>query len=120
MGQERWASLNRDVNVNIRRGAWYRVLRLGAHDAVLEVNRRPLSVPRNYLSLSLQPPRSWTVVPRPLRSARLPPSWGDAYAVCPACRERAPLPAGRPRAQRCRRCNGFFTIAWTDASQRTA
>ncbi len=120
MAPSRWASLNRDVNVQIRRGAWYRVLQLGSREAVLEVNRRPVAVPRQYLRFSLQPPRSWSIVSRPLHSTRLPPSWGDAYTVCPACRARAPLPVSRPRAQRCIRCNGFFTIAWTDATERSA
>lgn len=112
MRTQRWARLHSELDVKIRRGAWYRVLELGPRDAVLEVNRHPVRVPRQYLRLSHQPPLAWAVVPRPSRSPRMPPSWGEAYVVCPACRERAPLLEGRPPGQRCQRCNGYFEIAW--------
>jgi hypothetical protein len=110
-----WARLTADVDIKIRRGAWYKVLRLGPLEAVLDVNRKPTPVPRQYLRLTPQPPQAWSLVQRPSRSARLPQSWGQVYAVCPNCRERAPLLEGRPANQRCHKCNGFFAIAWDEA-----
>ncbi len=115
-----WARLEADVNVNIRRGAWYRVLRLSAREAVLEVNRVPTPVERSFLRLSNHPPQAWTVVPAPQHSVRFPLSWGEAYGVCPSCRERAPLLEGHPSGQRCQRCNGYFAIDWDEAYLRTA
>lgn len=110
-----WARLEADVNVNIRRGAWYRVLRLSAREAVLDVNRVPTSIERSLLQLAHQPPQVWTVVPSPQHSHRFPISWGEVYGVCPNCRERAPLLEGHPTGQRCQRCNGYFKIDWDGA-----
>src|SRR5213082_2322587 len=39
-----WARLRADASVPLRRGAWYRVLRLTPSDAVLDVNQRPINV----------------------------------------------------------------------------
>src|SRR5438105_11390327 len=41
-----WARLRSDASVPLRRGAWYRVLRVTASDAVLDVNKRVVNVPR--------------------------------------------------------------------------
>lgn len=120
MRGQQWARLHTDTDVKIRRGAWYRVLRLGAVDAVLEVNRRPTSVPRAYLSFAAHPPLAWTVVRRPRSSARLPETWGDSYLVCPACRERAQVLDSRPVSQRCQRCNGLFEVHWDDVQLQSA
>lgn len=120
MQPTRWARLHNDVDYQIRRGAWYRVLKLGPVDAVLEVNRKPTPVPRAFLEFAARPPAMWTLVPRPERDSRFPSSWGEVYAVCPNCRERAQLLEGRPAGQRCQRCNGYFEIAWDEAQLRTA
>jgi len=107
-----WARLQVNVNCQLRRGAWYRVIRLAPREVVLEVDRKPLPVPRPLLQLTSTRPRRWTVVPRPHNAVGLPPSWND-YAVCPSCGDRAPLER-RPTSMRCLRCNGLFEIAWDE------
>lgn len=108
-----WARLQTDLNIAVRRGAWYRIRRLGPLQAVIEVRGQPVEVPSPFLLVSETPPRTWTVVPRPRDAVRVPPSWGDRYAVCPSCNERQGIP-GRPRGMTCRRCHGDFTIAWRE------
>jgi hypothetical protein len=114
MTPQQWARLQADVDVKLRRGAWYRILRLGAQDAVVEVNRQPVPVSRGLLQIVAIAPSRWTVVPAPQRAVRFPPTWGERYAVCPSCRDRAPLDEGRPASMRCHRCNGLFEIAWNE------
>ncbi len=112
--QEQWARVRADTECKLRRGAWYRVIRLSPLEAVVDVNHVPMNVPRSSLQIRPGRPSVWSVVPRPRNSARLPMSWGAKYVVCPNCRERAPL-GGRPQASmRCPRCNGVFEIAWGD------
>ena len=118
-GQE-WARLRPGIEGKIRRGAWYRVLKLGPVHAVLEVNRKPTPVPRASLTFAAHPPLAWSVVPRPTQSPRMPQSWGEIYLVCPACRERVQLLEGRPATQRCARCNGLFEIHWDEAELQSA
>jgi hypothetical protein len=110
-----WARLKADVKCALRRGAWYRILKLTAAEAVLDVKGTPVALPRGHLQLSPAPALRWTVVPSPKTSPRFPATWGPRYAVCPNCRDRAPL-EGQPPGMRCRRCNGFFEIAWNEAS----
>jgi hypothetical protein len=109
-----WARLKEDVECDLRRGAWYKVLKLAPLEAVVDVKGKPITVPRRALELAPSPPLRWTVVPRPKRSPRFPSSWGLEYAVCPNCRDRAPL-IGRPASLRCTRCNGLFAIAWDES-----
>jgi len=109
-----YARLDTDVNCELRRGAWYRVLRLAQLEAVLDVARREVSVPREYLQIRPTPPQRWTVVPRPRDAQRVPESWGGRYGVCPNCRARSPL-VGRPPKLRCDRCNGLYDVAWEEA-----
>lgn len=111
--QDAWARLQVDVNCGLRRGAWYPVLRITRENAVLEVTREPLPVPRRYLQTISSRPFRWTVVPRPRDAANLPSEWGSRYAVCPVCRHRAPI-GGRPVEMRCPRCNGTFQVAWDE------
>ena len=106
-----WARLRADASVPLRRGAWYRVLRLTPSDAVLDVNQRPINVPLPVLQLAPRPPGAWEVVPRPVNAKILPPSWGARYAVCPKCQRRSPLPKG-PVAMRCTGCGGVFDVGW--------
>ena len=108
-----WARLQADLNIRLRRGAWYRIKQLGPLQAVVEVRGQSLQVPSAFLQVRETPPRQWTVVPRPSDAVRLPSSWGDRYAVCPSCRERQPI-AGRPRRMMCTRCSGEFAVAWTE------
>lgn len=108
---QQWARLKTDDDFRIRRGAWYRILKSGTMEVVLDVRGNPTPVPRPFLDIEAWPPMRWAVVPRPRQAARLPASWGDAYAVCPNCRERARL-EGNPARLRCRRCNGTFDVDW--------
>ena len=112
MPAQEWARLNTDADYHIRQGAWYRVIKLGPLEAVLDVRGKPTPVPRPFLDLSLRPPMKWSVVPRPRQALRLPAAWGPEYAVCPSCRQRAPLD-GHPRHLRCARCNGTFEVGWS-------
>jgi len=111
-----WARLKADVKCPLRQGAWYRILKLTRTDAVLDVRGKPLSMPRGQLQLSPEAALRWSVVTSPKNAPRFPTTWGPVYAVCPNCRERAKL-EGRPTGMRCHRCNGFFEIAWNDATR---
>ncbi|HEV8304997.1 MAG TPA: hypothetical protein VGQ25_08560 [Gemmatimonadales bacterium] len=108
-----WARVRGDANCNVRRGAWYEVIRLTADEAVLDVNTRSLSVVRSLLQIVPLRPQRWSVVSRPQDAVNVPLSWGSRYAVCPGCRDRAPL-KGHPTDLRCSRCNGVFAVAWDD------
>ena len=111
--QQQWARLKTDADFRIRRGAWYRILKLGPLEAVLDVRGKPTPIPRPFLDIDARPPMKWTVVKRPRQASRLPASWGTQYAVCPNCRERSAL-SGRPAALRCQRCNGQFEVSWAE------
>jgi len=67
-----WARLRADLNVKLRRGAWYRITRLDPLQAVLEVGGRLLEIPSAFLQVIERPPRRWSVVPRPGDAVRLP------------------------------------------------
>lgn len=109
-----WARLRAEASVPLRRGAWYRVVRVTPTDAVLDVHQRIVNVPLAVLQLASRPPTVWAIVPRPGNAARLPSSWGPRYAVCPNCHARAPLARG-PVAMRCTSCNGVFDVGWGDS-----
>src|SRR5438094_7231807 len=80
-----WARVAGDVNVGIRRGAWYQVIRLTPEAAWLDVFYRTLSVPRECLEIVTVRPDLWSVVARPYDAVDLPVKWGSGYAVCPRC-----------------------------------
>lgn len=109
-----WARLRADTSVPLRRGAWYRILRLTPTDAVLDVHQRIVNVPLAVLQVAPRAPSAWTVVPRPPNARNLPSSWGPRYAVCPNCHARAPLPKG-PVSMRCMSCSGVFDVGWGDS-----
>jgi hypothetical protein len=108
-----WARVRGDVNCNVRRGAWYEVLRLTPDEAILDVDHRPHSVPRSSLQIVPVRPQRWSVVARPSDAVNMPLSWGSKYAVCPACRDRSPI-KGHDTEIRCTRCGGVFEVAWDD------
>jgi len=114
MSEMRWARVRAEASCQLRRGAWYRVLRLTPHEVVLDVNSRPLGVSRSLLYMLPTHPGVWSVVPRPRHAGALPLSWGVRYAVCPSCRDRARLPASAA-SMRCAKCGGIFEIGWGDA-----
>jgi len=101
------------VNCNVRRGAWYEVVRLTPDDAVIEIGQRSLSIPRSSLQIVPVRPHRWSVVARPRDAVNLPLSWGSRYAVCPSCGERVPL-RGQPTELSCPRCRGVYAVAWDD------
>jgi hypothetical protein len=109
-----WARLRSDASVPLRRGAWYRVLRVTASDAILDVHQRVVNVPRAALQMTPRAPGVWAIVARPGNARHLPQSWGPRYAVCPKCHGRAPLPKG-PLNMRCGSCGGVFDVGWGDA-----
>ena len=104
-----WARLRSTEAGLLRRGGWYRVVKLTAIEAVLDVHGNPTPFPRQSLEIKSERPQSWTIVARPSRSPRLPLSWGTHYGVCPNCRERAPLD-DHASSMRCPKCNGHFEI----------
>ena len=109
-----WARIRPEEGGHLRRGAWYRVVRLTALEAVLDVNGTPTTFPRPALEILPTRPTRWTVVPRPPRSTRLPAAWGARYGVCPNCRERARIDE-HVTSMRCPKCNGHFDIGWDNS-----
>ena len=109
-----WGRLQADVNCRLRRGAWYRILRVAPLEAVVDVNRRPIAVPRYLIEITSNPPRRWTIVPTPKAARRVFAEFGEAYAVCPSCRHRMAL-KGRPRRMQCSGCKYDFDVAWDEA-----
>jgi hypothetical protein len=109
-----WARLRTDASVPLRRGAWYRVVRMTPTDVVLDVHQRQINVPKSVLQMAPRPSQAWAIVPRPTNARHLPQSWGARYAVCPSCHGRSPLPKA-PIGMRCPRCNGVFDVGWGDA-----
>lgn len=109
----RWGRLQLDVDCNLRRGAWYRVVDLQGMQAVVDVNQKQLPVPRYALEVVTTPPKRWTVVPAPRKAVKLTREFMPSYAVCPNCRERQPL-RHRGRTLRCDRCRGTYEIDWNE------
>jgi hypothetical protein len=108
-----WARVRGVGNYHIRRGAWYEIVRLTPEAAVLDVNRRQVTVPRVAVQIVPVRPERWSVVPRPPDAVNLPLSWGSRYAVCPGCNDRAAL-KGQLSELLCSRCHGVFPVAWDD------
>lgn len=106
----RWARLRDDIDVKLRRGAWYRVLDEGDLEAVIEVGGRPRSVLKAMIEIVTRPHPRWTVVRAP-RGGRA--SLGDPYGVCPSCGERAKL-TRRLKRLPCPSCKWEFEIAWDE------
>jgi hypothetical protein len=113
MNNTQWARLETDVNCRLRRGAWYRIIALTVGEAKLDVNRQAMPVPRTSLKIVSTPPQVWSVVSRPRDARSLPMLWGDKYAVCPACRNRAQL-KGAAHSMRCPRCERTFRVGWEE------
>lgn len=111
MTDVQWARVQGDGNRRLRRGAWYRVATLTEDQALLEVNRQRVAVPRSALQIAFAPPQYWSVVPRPVDAKSLVAQWGKRYAVCPGCRNRAQLKQA-PQMLRCPRCEQVYRVAW--------
>ena len=109
-----FARVHADVPLKLRRGAWYRVLELNDLQAVIEVNRRKVSVLRAWLEIRDRPPQRWAVVEGSKENGKAPPPLRGIYGVCPNCRTRAPLPK-RARVHGCGKCGQEFEIDWAEA-----
>lgn len=111
MAQTLYACLQADVEIELRRGAWYRVISLDDLQAVLDVNRKPVGVLRAWLQIQPRPPLRWALVAQPAATSglRIPPDLRGTYGVCPNCRSRAALPK-RGRALTCPRCRQEFPL----------
>jgi hypothetical protein len=95
---DRWGRLRDGVRrCQLRRGAWYPVLRVGADAVVVVVRHQSVIVPPSYLEIVVTRPSKWTVIGR------------ERYAVCPNCAERVALGAV-PERMRCCRCRGEFAV----------
>jgi len=104
-----WARVRPGIECPLRRGAWYPVVELTSSEAVLEVHRQSLRVPRASLQiLPLRPP-FWSLVRRRPDNFR--------YAVCPRCSSRRPF-VDASTTLRCARCRGLFAVAWSDTQWR--
>lgn len=104
-----FARLKADVELEMRRGAWYRVIELDDLQAVLDVNNQRVGVLRDWLEIQARPPLQWSIVAPPAGSRKVPPELRQAYIVCPNCRGRSPLPK-RGHALECRRCREEFEL----------
>ncbi|OLB05441.1 MAG: hypothetical protein AUH06_10045 [Gemmatimonadetes bacterium 13_2_20CM_69_27] len=95
---DRWGRLREGVRrCQLRRGAWYPVLRVGTDAAVVVVRHQSVIVPPSYLEIVDARPSKWTLIAR------------ERYAVCPNCAERVALGAV-PERMRCVRCRGVFAV----------
>lgn len=109
-----YARLREDVNIRLRRGAWYRVLKVEGLKAILQVGGRHVLVAAALLEIVKRPPPRWTVVTQSASAARKAPrALAERYGVCPSCGDRAPL-AARVRRLRCTSCKFEFEIAWDE------
>src|SRR5438046_10145062 len=72
-----WARLKADVKCALRKGAWYRILKLTSTEDVLDVRGKPLSVPRGQVQLSSEPALSWSVEPRTEHPGHCPAHAGE-------------------------------------------
>src|SRR3989440_9856568 len=106
-----WARLKENVKTPLRRGAWYRILKLTSMEATVDVKGKPVSVPRGELQLSPTAAQRWSVVPAPKNAPRFPATWRARDAGCPNCRDRSRL-EGEASSMRRQRCNGLVDIAW--------
>jgi len=104
-----WARVAGDVNLGVRRGAWYQVVRLTTDAAWLDVFQRTRSVPRDALEIVTVRPDVWSVVERPYYAVDLPVKWGSRYAVCPRCSLRAALPEHAAEME-CPACERVFPL----------
>jgi hypothetical protein len=113
-----FARLQTDVDLKIRRGAWYRVLKVGDLEVVIEVNKKPVAVLKAVLEIQQRPPLRWSVVPKEGRPKSGAVQLGKHYAVCPSCRTRAAV-KDKAREMDCPRCKGSFPVAWEEEYLKT-
>src|SRR6266567_3825675 len=103
-----WARVVGDVNIHLRRGAWYEVVWLLPDAAVLHVSERCLTIPRSCLEIVEVLPRQWSVVARPYDAVDLPLSWGSRYG----CARAAATARWRTMLQRSRAGAAAACLRW--------
>src|SRR5438034_9505280 len=86
--QQTWARLRADYGCPLRRGAWYRVVSISPLEAVVDVDQKPVLLPREYVEIVASRPSRWTVVQDPERSPRLPGGMSGRCAARPRRRGR--------------------------------
>lgn len=114
-----YPALKRSVAKQLRRGAWYPVLRDEMPDRVtIRMGDRPVDVPRRLLEIRDRRPGFFTVVSRPeYRQGTGRPSegrLGKTYVVCPSCNRRFAL-FGHPETKDCPGCGHRGDVAWWEA-----
>jgi len=62
MDELRWARLRVDTRCNLRRGAWYRVVRMESDQVFLNVNGQSEPISLDLLEVQSAAPERWTVV----------------------------------------------------------
>jgi len=113
VAQRMWGRLYADVDVKLRRGAWYKVLRIEGLDAVIEVNRKPRTVLKALLEISTRPPIRWSMVAVPPNRKNAVGTPGERYGVCPSCNERSAIPK-RAKRHACPHCKREYEVAWDE------
>src|SRR3989442_14283802 len=89
-----WARVVGDVNMSVRRGAWYEVTRLSHEAATLDVHHEPRSIPRSTVESVTARPHRWSLGERPYDALDLPMSWGGRYGVYPHSTHPSPVARG--------------------------
>src|SRR3989442_13730819 len=111
----RWARLQVDANIRLRRGAWYKVLGEEGFDLIIEVNKKPVRALRALFEVRDRPLPRWTVV-TPAQGNKTP--MAAVYAVRPGCNERPNL-KGKPKRFTCPHCRPEFDITREVTSLRS-
>jgi len=113
--EQQWARVKGAATAEsgLRRGAWYRVVRLSSREAVVAVEAQEVRLPRGALEYASVRPHTWTLVPTPATARGMAVREGELYAVCPGCRTRSPL-SGSPQSLRCARCKDTYKVGWEE------
>src|SRR5256885_4671999 len=78
----------------LRRGAWYRVVRLSSREAVVAVDAQEVRLPRGALEYASVRPHTWTLVPTPATARGMAVPAGGPYPGGPG--RPPPPPPPRP------------------------
>lgn len=117
LGPKQWARVKQSGAHGLRRGAWYAVVNNAKPDLViLDVHKHNVPVPRGLVEVSDAKPSRWSVVQwqeTDRGAQRVSESeLGMIYAVCPACRARAPIEPDDAQAMKCPECGRRFEMDW--------
>ena len=109
-----WATGAPGTGDILRRGAWYPIVEEVGDELVIEVDTRPLQLPRARLIVRTERPDQWSVV---VRTGVMRPTLSGVkvsarYAVCPDCTARQEF-EGRPESMMCTRCRRASKVDWS-------